>query len=117
MESNKAEEDSGVKAEEQEETESSAGEDAGTSSRVGGADQSVGYIVHFGNAVKLYQRKNQNCFRCSSPDLLKDCPKDLSKTTQKVSLKAKEGITNKGGWAPQKPVAAQLAFQDEVLRA
>ena len=38
--------------------ESSAGEDIETSSRVGGADQSVGYIVHFANMVELYQKKN-----------------------------------------------------------
>ena len=42
----------------EEEAESSAGEDMETSSRVGGADQSVGYIVHFANVVKLYQKKN-----------------------------------------------------------
>ena len=53
----------------------------------GGADQSVGYIIHFANAVELYQKKNQNCFGCSSHDhLIKDCLKDLSKTTQKVCL-------------------------------
>ena len=58
VESNKAEEDSCVKEEEEEEAKSSAGEDAETSSGVGGVDQSVGYIVHFANVIKLYQRKN-----------------------------------------------------------
>ena len=58
VESNKAEEDSGVKAEEEEGAESSAEEDTGTLSRIGGADQLVGYIVHFANVVMLYQRKN-----------------------------------------------------------
>ena len=38
MESNEAEEDSGTKAEEEEEAESSVGEYKGTSSGVGGAD-------------------------------------------------------------------------------
>ena len=82
MESNKTEEDSGTKPEGEEEAKSSAGEDAETSSGFGGVGESVGYMVCFANVVKLYQRKNQNCFRCSSPDhLVKDCPKDLSKTT------------------------------------
>ena len=57
VESNKAEEDSGVKAEEAEGVDSSAEEDAGTSSGVGGVYQLVGYIVHFANVAKLYQRK------------------------------------------------------------
>ena len=105
VESNNIEKDSGVNPEGKEEVESSAGEDAETSSGVGGADQSVGYIVHFANRFKMYQRKNWNCFRCSSPDhLMKDCLKDLSKTTQKASLNAKEGMTKKGGWALQKRV-------------
>ena len=82
VESNRGAEDSGMKAEEEEEDESSEGESQETWSGVGGADQSVGYIVHFANVVKLYQRKTQNCFRCGSHDhLMKDCPKDLSKTT------------------------------------
>ena len=81
MQSNEAEEDLGAKAEEEEEAESLAGEDAGTSSGVVGADKSIGYIVHFANAVELYQRKNQNCFRYVSPyHLMKDCLKDPSKT-------------------------------------
>ena len=84
MESNEAEEDSGKKPEGEEEAMSSASEDAETSSGVGGADQSVRYIVHFANGVELYQRKNGNCFGCSSPDhLMKDCLKGLSKTSQK----------------------------------
>ena len=54
--------------------------------------------VHFANMVKLYQKKNWNCFRCSIPDyLVRDCPKDLSKTTQNVCLIAKEGMKKKGG--------------------
>ena len=52
VESNEAEEDSGMKAEEEEGAKSSAEEDTGTSSRVGGVDQLVGYIVHFANVVK-----------------------------------------------------------------
>ena len=73
-----------MKPEGEEESESSAGEDIEISSGVGGADQSVAYIVHFANVVKLYQKKNQNCFGCSSPDhLMRDCPKDLNKSAQK----------------------------------
>ena len=76
MESTEAEEDSGIKPEREEDAESSAKEDAETLSGVGGADQSVGYIVCLANAVTLYQRKNLNCFACGSPDhLMKDCPK------------------------------------------
>ena len=48
---------------------------------------------------------------------MKDGLKDLSKTTRKVSLNAKEGMMNKGGWAPQKPVVTQLASPDEAPRA
>ena len=115
VESNEAEEDSGTKPEGEEKAKSSAGEDAETSSGVGGADQSVGYIVHFANVVELYQRKSRNCFRCGSPDhLMKDCLEDLSKTAQKVSLNAKEGIMKKGGWAPQKPVVTQPASLDKA---
>ena len=44
------------------EAKSSAAEDAETSSRVTGADQSVGYIIKFANTVELHQKKNQNCF-------------------------------------------------------
>ena len=47
-----------MKPDGEEEAESSAREDVETSSRVGGADQSVGYIVCFANAVELYQKKN-----------------------------------------------------------
>ena len=82
VESNEAEEDSGTNAEEEEKAKSSAEEDGGTSSEVGGVDQSVRYIVNFTNVVELHQRKKQNCLRCSSSDhLMKDCQKDLSKTT------------------------------------
>ena len=81
MESTEAEEDSSIKPEREEEAESSAEEHAETLSGVGGADQLVGYIVHFANTVELYQRKNLNCFKCGSPEhLVRDCPKDLSKT-------------------------------------
>ena len=104
-----------MKAEEQEEAKSSDGENPETLSGVGGVDQLVGYIVHFANAVKLYQRKNQNCFGCGSPDHpMEDCPKDLSKITWKASLNVKEGMMKKGGWTPQKPVVTQPASLDKV---
>ena len=54
VENNDAKEDSGKKPEGEEEANSSAAKDAGTSSGVGGADQSLGYIVCFANMVKLY---------------------------------------------------------------
>ena len=82
MGSNEGEEDSGVNTEEEEKAEPSAGEDARTSSGVGGTYQSVRYIVCFANVVKLYQRKNRNCFRCGSPDnYVNDCLTDLCKTS------------------------------------
>ena len=110
--------DSNVKPEGEEETESSEGEDPDTLGEIGGADQPISYIVCFANAVKLYQKKNWNCFRCGSPDhLLKDCPKDLSKVSRNVSLNVKRGTMKKGGQTPQKPVVTQLASPDEVPRA
>ena len=111
MKSNGAAEDSGTKAGE---TKSSDGEDPEISSGVGGADQSVGYIVHFANAVELYQRKNLNCFACGSSDHL---VKDLSKTTHKASLNMKREMMKKGGQTPQKPVVTKLSSPDEAPRA
>ena len=58
MESNEAEENLQTKPEGKEEAELSAREDAETLGRAGGADQSVGHIVHFANTFVLYQRKN-----------------------------------------------------------
>ena len=113
-----AEEDLSVKPEGEEEAESSDEEDLETSSGIGVADQSVGYIVCFAKVVKLYQRKNQNCFGCGSPDhLIRECPKNLSKTAQKLSINTKEGMAKKGGQTPQKPVGAQLASPDEAPKA
>ena len=85
---------------------------------IGRADQPFGYITCFANAVELYQKKNQNCFRCGSPDhLLRDCLKDLSNTAQRVSLNAKEGTVKKGGLATQKPVVAQKTSLDDGPKA
>ena len=109
------EEDLGAKLEGEEEAKSSVREDAETSGGITGVDQSVGYIVWFADAVELYQKKNQNCFWCSSPDhLVKHCPRDLGKTAWKLSLNVKEGMIKKGGQAPQKPVDAQLASLDKA---
>ena len=109
------EEDSGQKPNGEKEAESSAEEDAGMSGKVGGADQSLGYIVWFTNAVELYQKKNHNCFGCGSPDhLVKDCPKDLGKTARKVGLNLKERMAKKGGQTSLKLVAAQQATLGEA---
>ena len=70
VENIEAEEDLSVKPEGEEEAESSDGEDPETSNGIGGVDQPVSYVIHFANAVKLYQKKNQNCFGCGSPDHL-----------------------------------------------
>ena len=78
-----------------------------------GTDQSVGYIVCFANVVELYHRRNQNCFKCGSPDyLVKDCPKDLNKTTKKLSLNTKEGRTKKGG----RPLRIQYLLSQHPLQ-
>ena len=58
VESIGTEEDSHVKPDGEEEAESSDEEDPETSSAIGEADQLVRYIIHFANAVKLYQKKN-----------------------------------------------------------
>ena len=63
MESNEAKEDSGARAEEEEEAESSAGEDVGTSSGVGGADQLVGYFVCFANMIELWSEEKLKLFQ------------------------------------------------------
>ena len=115
---NKAEEDPCVKPEREGEAESSAGEDLETSSEVGRTNQSVGYIIHYANAVKLYPKKNQNCFRCGSSDhFMRDYLKDLNKTTWKVCLNVKEGMTKKEGQAPQKPIPTQQASPNEAPQA
>ena len=73
-------EDSGPKPNKEKEAEHSAKEDTEVSGKVGGTDQSLGYIIQFTNTVELYQKKNCNCFRCGSPDhLVKGCPKELGK--------------------------------------
>ena len=100
----------------EEEVESSEG-DPETPSEIGGTDQPLRCIVWFANTVELYQKKNQNCFGCgSSVHLVKDCPKDLSKVTRKVSLNAKEGMMKKECCTPQKPVVTQLTSQDRAPR-
>ena len=68
----------------EEEVESSEGGPK-TPSENGGVDQLLSYIIWFANTAELYQKKNQNCFGCCSPDhLVKDCPKDLGKVTKKL---------------------------------
>ena len=53
-----------------------ADEEAKVSGGVGGTGQHMESIVPFAKAVKLYQQKNRNCFRCGSPShLVWDCPK------------------------------------------
>ena len=102
-----AKEDPGEKPEGEGETESSADEDVEVSGRIGEMDQSIEYIVCFMKVIKLYQKKNRNCFRCGSPgNLVWDCPKDTSRSAQKVYLNTKEGAGKKGGWTPQKSPSA-----------
>ena len=79
--SDEVEENSSVKQEGDGETVSSADKEVETSGRVGGMDQPVEYIIHFTKAAQLYQQKNRSCFGCESPyHVMRDCPKDISKT-------------------------------------
>ena len=111
------EEDSSVK-QEGGEKEPSADEEVKTSGRIGEMVQSVEYIIQFAKVVELYQKKNRNCHRCGSPNhIVWDCPKDISKSTQKVYFNTEEGMAKKGGWAPQKPAAAQQASPDKMPQA
>ena len=45
---------------------------------------------------------------------MRDCPKDVGKIAQKVSLNAKEGMMKKGGWALQKLSVTQPVTLDEA---
>ena len=93
MEDCETEEDSGPKPDRKKEAETSAEEDTGMTGEVGNVDPSLGYIMQFANMVKLYQKKNHNCFWCGSPDhLVDDCPKELGKIARKMGLNLKEGI-------------------------
>ena len=56
VESNRVTEESRTKAEKAEDAESSDEENPEISSGISEADQSVGYIICFANAVELYQR-------------------------------------------------------------
>ena len=113
MDGNEVREDSDAKPEQEEEVESSA-EDPEASGGLCGADQLISYTIHFAYIVELYQKKTQNCFGCGSPDhLIRDCPKDVGKIAKKVSLNAKEGMTKKGGWAPQKLSVTQPVSLDK----
>ena len=115
MEGNEVGEDSNAKPEWEEEVESSA-EGPYASSGLCGAYHPISYIVHFANTVGLYQKKTQKCFGCGSPNhLIRDCPKDVGKITQKASLNMKEETTKMGGLAPQKPSVTQPVSLHEAL--
>ena len=115
VESKRVAEDSGSKAEG---VESSDRQDLETMGEIKGEYQLLGYIIHFANMVDLYQKKNRNYFGCGSPDhIANDCPNDLSKTAQRGSLNAKEGMMKKGSQTPQKPVVTQLTSPDKAHRA
>ena len=114
----KAEEDLGKKPEREGETEPSADEDVEVPGRIGEMDQSIECIVCFVKAVKLYQKKNRNCFGCRSPEhLIWDCPEDSSRSAWKVYLNTKEEMAEKGGPAPQKSAAAQWMSPDDTPKA
>ena len=113
VEGNKVGGDSDAKPEWEEEVQSSA-EDPKAFSGLGGTDQPISYIVHFANIVELYQKKTQNCFRCGSPNhLIRDCPKDVGKIAQKMSLNARGGW-KEGRLAPQKPSVVQPVSLDKA---
>ena len=92
IEDHKTEEDSGPKPDREKEYE-------GTTGDVGDVNPSLGHITQFANVVELYQKRNCNCFGCGSPDhLVKDCLKEMGKTTRKVGLNLKEGMAKKRSW-------------------
>ena len=114
----KTEEDSGQKPDREREAESLAEEDVGTTGKVSNVDPSLGFIVHFTNVVALYQKSNHNCFGCGSPGhLVKDCPKEMGKTSREVGLNLKEGMAKKGGQSSQKLVAMQEATPGNAPQA
>ena len=111
----KAEEDPGKKPEGEGETEPSADKDVEVLGGIGEIDQSVKYIVCFAKVVKLYQKKNRNCFGHGSPEhIVQDCLKDTSRSAWKVCLNMKEGMAKKGGQAPQKSAATQQTTPDDI---
>ena len=82
----------------------------GMTGEIGNVDLSLGYIMQFANVVELYQKRNCNCFGCGNPDhLVKDCLKELGKTTREIGLNLKEGMAKKGVWSSQKLVVTQEA--------
>ena len=56
-----------MEQEEEEDMEPSADEEVEVLGKLKETDQSVGYITLFAKALKLYQKKNKNCFGCGSP--------------------------------------------------
>ena len=106
----KTEEDSGPKPDGEKEAESSAEKDAGMTGKVGDVDPSLGFIVQFENVVELYQKRNCICFGCGSHEhLVKDCLKEMGKTSRKVGLNLKDGMIKKGDLSSQTSVAMQEA--------
>ena len=96
VEGNEVGGNSDVKPEQEEEFESST-EYPEASSGLCGADHLISYIVHFVNAVDLYQKKTRNCFGHGSPGhLMRDCPQDMGKIAQKASLNMKEEMDKEG---------------------
>ena len=90
----------------------------GNVGEVDNIDPPLGYIIWFANVVELYQKKNCNCFGCDSPDhLVKECPKELGKTTRKEGLNLKEGMAKKGCQSSQKLVATQQATSGDAPQA
>ena len=114
MGSNEAGEHKDAKLDQEEEVGSFV-EDPETFSDLCGANQPISYIVHYANAMELYQKKTQNCFGCGSPNhLIRDCPKHVGKVAWKASLNAKEGTMKKGDWTPHTPSVAQPVSMDEA---
>ena len=110
-----AKEDPGEKPEGVGETEPSADKDMEVSGGIGEINQSIEYIVCFVKVVKLYQKKNGNCFGCRCPEhLVWDCPKDASRSAHKVCFNTKKGMAKKGGWTLQKSAVAQWTSLDNT---
>ena len=118
VEDNKTEEDSGPKPNGEKEAEPSAEENMGMTGKVSNVDPSLGFVTQFANTLELYQKRNHSWFGCGSPYyLVKDCLKEMGKTTRKVGLNVKEGTVKKWGWSSQNSVATQEATLDNASQA
>ena len=118
LEDCKTDESAGPKPSGEKKAKSCAEEDVGMTGEVCIVDPLLGFITWFTNVVELYQKRNHNCYGCDSPDhLVKDCPKEMGKTTRMVGLNLKKGMAKKRDWSSEKLVATQDAILGDAAQA